>query len=122
MKRLMIVDDSSVIRKVAKHVLGNPDIAIVEAESGKRALALCAEHLPDVIVCDVTLPDMTFLEFITSVKDVAEGNMPKILVNHHEVNLPVIMKAKRAGASGFILKPFNRPTLLQSFEQSGLAA
>lgn len=122
MKRLMIVDDSNVIRKVAKHVLGKPDVAIVEAESGKQALKLCAEHLPDIIVCDVTLPDMTFLEFITNLKEVSGGQMPKILVNHHEVNLPVIMKAKRAGASGFILKPFNRPTLLQSFQQLGLAA
>lgn len=122
MKRLMIVDDSSVIRKVAKHVLGKPDVAIVEAGSGQEALSLCKEHMPDIIVCDVTLPDMMFIDFINSVKEMAEEAMPKIVVNHHEMNLPVIMKAKRAGAAGFLLKPFNRPTLLERFENLGLAA
>ncbi len=122
MKRLMIVDDSSVIRKVAKHVLGKPGLAIVEAETGKEAISLCKEHMPDIIVCDVTLPDMVFVDFINSVKELAGPKMPKILVNHHEMNLPVIMKAKRAGAAGFLLKPFNRPSLLERFEEYGLAA
>jgi two-component system chemotaxis response regulator CheY len=65
---------------------------------------------------------MIFLDFINSVKELAGSKMPKILVNHHEMSLPVIMKAKRAGASGFLLKPFNRPTLLEKFEAFGLAA
>lgn len=122
MKRLMIIDDSSVIRKVAKHVLSKPDLVVVEAASGKEALALCAEQMPDTILCDVSLVDMEVVHFIAEVKKIKGASQPQIVVNHHEVNLPVIMRAKRAGATGFILKPFNRPTLLKRFRELNMAA
>ena len=48
MKRCMIGDDSSVIRKVAKRILGGPDMVVVEAGGGREALAMCAADMPDI--------------------------------------------------------------------------
>ena len=48
MKRCMFVDDSSVIRKVAKRILGGSDMVVIEAASGLDALEMCAADMPDI--------------------------------------------------------------------------
>ena len=68
MKRCMFVDDSSVIRKVAKRILNGPDMLVIEAESGHVALDMCANDMPDIIVVDGSLTDMSVEEFIRNVR------------------------------------------------------
>lgn len=58
MKRCMFVADSGVTRKVAKRILGGPDLAVVEAANGSEALDMCVHDMPDIIVVDGVLPDM----------------------------------------------------------------
>src|SRR5690606_18180890 len=81
MKRCMFVDASSVIRKVAKRILGGPDLIVVEAESGASALDMCAAEMPDVIVVDGTLPDMQTAAFIRSVRSIETPVVPQILIS-----------------------------------------
>lgn len=116
MKTCLIVDDSAVIRKVAKRILSDMPFAIHEAEYGSDALMKCRNHLPDVIMLDHALPDMTAIEFIETMKRRAPQNMPSILLCTSEFDVVRIMKAKRAGAAGYVLKPFTRQTLLASFQ------
>ncbi len=59
MKRCLFVDDSAVIRKVAKRILGGPDLQIIEASTGFDAIAMCVGDMPDIIVVDGALPDMS---------------------------------------------------------------
>ena len=122
MKRCMIVDDSSVIRKVAKRILGGPDLMIVEAANGQEALSVCASDMPDVIVVDGTLPDMAADDFIRKAVAIESPTKPSIAICVTEVDLPTIMRAKRAGAKGYILKPFNRAQLIERFRQLHAAA
>lgn len=122
MKRCMIVDDSSVIRKVAKRILGSSDIVVIEAGSGGEALSLCAAEMPDAIMVDVSLPDMSADDFIRKAVAIECATPPSIAVCLSEVDIGTIMRAKRAGAKGYILKPFNRGQLLERFRQLQLAA
>ncbi|MCX7303793.1 MAG: response regulator [Hyphomicrobiales bacterium] len=115
MKRCLFVDDSAVIRKVAKRILGGPDLQIVEAATGFDAIALCSSEMPDIIVFDGALPDMTSVEFIRRVRGIESSVRPQIAICLTEVDLSAIMRAKRAGAQGYLLKPFNRPQLLDRF-------
>jgi two-component system chemotaxis response regulator CheY len=115
MKRCMFVDDSSVIRKVAKRILGGPDMLVVEASSGYEALEMCAADMPDIIVVDGDLPDISAEEFIRRVRAIETPIMPQIAICLLEVDLGRIMRAKRAGAQGYLLKPFNRAQLLERF-------
>ena len=115
MKRCMFVDDSSVIRKVAKRILNGPDMLVIEAESGHVALDMCANDMPDIIVVDGSLTDMSVEEFIRNVRTVPSPVKPQIAVSLVEVDIAAIMRAKRAGAQGYLLKPFNRPQLLDRF-------
>ncbi len=115
MKRCLFVDDSAVIRKVAKRILGGPDMQIMEASTGFDAIALCVGEMPDIIVVDSALPDMTSVEFIRRVRGIESPVKPQIAICLTEVDITAIMRAKRAGAQGYLLKPFNRPQLLDRF-------
>lgn len=122
MKRCMFVDDSSVIRKVAKRILGGSNLVIVEAESGGHAIAMCETEMPDIIVVDSQLPDMGVVEFIRLVRQIESRVKPQIAICLTEVDIGAIMRAKRAGAQGYILKPFTRPQLLERFRTLEQAA
>lgn len=115
MKRCMVVDDSSVIRKVAKRILGGSEMLVIEAENGQRAIEMCMADMPDIIVVDYALPDMTAAEVIRQIRAIESPIVAQIAICLTEVDIGAIMRAKRAGANGFILKPFNRGQLLERF-------
>lgn len=122
MKHCMFVDDSAVIRKVAKRILGGPDLQIIEASTGFDAIALCTSQMPEIIVVDGALPDMSAVEFIRRVRAIQSPIKPQIAICLTEVDIGAIMRAKRAGAQGYLLKPFNRPQLLDRFRNLQNAA
>lgn len=122
MKRCMFVDDSAVIRKVAKRILGGPELVVIEASTGFDAISMCVADMPEIIVVDGALPDMTAEEFIRRVRAIETPVKPQIAVCLTEVDVGAIMRAKRAGAQGYLLKPFNRPQLLDRFRNLQMAA
>jgi two-component system chemotaxis response regulator CheY len=73
--------------------------------------------MPDTIIVDSTLPDMTAAEFIREALARDTEEKPHIVLCLPEVDVAAIMRAKRAGAQGYLLKPFNRQQLLQRFQQ-----
>ncbi|MGX8012489.1 response regulator [Mesorhizobium sp. ORM8.1] len=122
MKRCLFVDDSSVIRKVAKRILGGSEMMVAEATSGAEAADICATDMPDVIVIDGGLADIQAVDLIRRIRAIEAPVKPQILVSLIEVDVAAIMRAKRAGAQGYLLKPFNRAQLLESFRFLKLAA
>lgn len=122
MKRCMFVDGSSVIRKVAKRILSSSDMMVVESGTGADALEMCATDMPDIIVIDGTLPDMQAADLIRQIRGVITPVAPQILISLVEVDIGAIMRAKRAGAQGYLLKPFNRSQLIERFRTLQIAA
>ncbi|PWK71529.1 response regulator [Aminobacter sp. AP02] len=122
MKRCLFVDDSSVIRKVAKRILNGPDLVVVEASTGAEGLDMCAYDMPEIIVVDGALEDMTPAEFIRRVRAMDGRIKPQIAICLTEVDIGAIMRAKRAGAQGYLLKPFTRPHLIDRFRAFDVAA
>ncbi|MCO5070509.1 MAG: response regulator [Rhizobiaceae bacterium] len=122
MKRCLFVDDSSVIRKVAKRILSGPEMFVIEASSGAEAIGICSGHMPDFILVDVGLPDMAADELVRALRSIPTDVAPRIAVCLTEMDVPAIMRSKRAGANGYLLKPFNRSQLLDKFEGLRAAA
>lgn len=122
MKRCMFIDDSSVIRKVAKRILSGSDMLVIEAARGFDAVEMCAADMPDIIVVDGALPDMQAEDVIRRVRAIESPIQPQILISLVEFDVASIMRAKRAGAQGYLLKPFNRPQLLECFRTLRIAA
>ncbi|MER8971736.1 MULTISPECIES: response regulator [unclassified Mesorhizobium] len=122
MKRCMFVDNSSVIRKVARRILGGSGMMVIEAASGYEAIEMCTVDMPDIIVVDGALPDMQAQDLIRRVRAMESPVVPQVLISLVEVDVGAIMRAKRAGAQGYLLKPFNRPQLLECFRALKIAA
>ena len=122
MKRCLFVDDSSVIRKVAKRILNSSELMVVEAANGAEGLDVCAYDMPEIIVVDGALEDITTVDFIRRVRAMPSPVKPQIAICLTEVDIGAIMRAKRAGAQGYLLKPFTRPQLLDRFRAFDVAA
>lgn len=122
MKRCLFVDDSSVIRRVAKRILSSPEMSVVEAATGAEGLDMCSFDMPDIIVVDGALEDMSAVDFIRRVRAMHGRVKPQIAICLTEVDVGAIMRAKRAGAQGYLLKPFTRPQLLDRFNAFSVAA
>jgi two-component system chemotaxis response regulator CheY len=76
MKTCLVVDDSSVIRKVARRILEGLDFQIVEAEDGEQALEACRKQLPEAILLDWNMPKMDGYEFLRSLQGNRRGEIP----------------------------------------------
>lgn len=113
MRRCLIVDDSQVIRKVVRRILSDEGFLVGEAASGAEALEICQEEMPEIILVDSLLPDVDSIDLIARIVSIEAEIAPAILYSTHQIQLSQIMKAKRAGAKGHILKPFVRQQLLE---------
>lgn len=122
MARCLIVDDSSVIRKVAKRILADSDMMVTDAGSGFEAIERSSHDMADVVIVDGSLPDMDSIELIRRLMSMPSDIRPHILLCLAELDLGAIMRAKRAGARGYMLKPFTRAQLLEQLRDLSLAA
>ena len=122
MNIFMIVDDSPVIRKVARRILEGMGYVVMEAVDGVDALDKCSQSMPDALIVDWDMPRMDGVEFINILNSRAEADRAKILFCTSEMMVTEMMKAKRAGCHGYILKPFTRDILQNGLKQIGFDA
>ncbi|MEM8794304.1 MAG: response regulator [Pseudomonadota bacterium] len=120
MKNCLVVDDSSVIRKVARRILEDLSFDITEAEDGEKALSACQATMPDAILLDWNMPVMDGLEFLSALRDMPNGDKPQVVFCTTENDVSHIAKAIRAGANEYIMKPFDREILQSKFQEVGL--
>lgn len=121
MKTCLVVDDSSVIRKVARRILEDMNFAVDEAADGQQALDKCRADMPDAIFLDWNMPVMDGLEFLKALRTEEGGNAPKVVFCTTENDVAHIAKAMRAGANEYIMKPFDREIVEAKFAEVGLA-
>ncbi|HVW56741.1 MAG TPA: response regulator [Rhizobiaceae bacterium] len=122
MKQCLIIDNSSVVRKVAKRILAKEGYLVLEASGGSEGLGFCRAEMPDMIILDAMVSDMTSTDFIAEALGIPSAAKPRILLCLVHLDVPAIMRAKRAGAVGYILKPFDRQQLLKRFREFEMAA
>ena len=122
MKTCLVVDDSKVIRKVARHILEALHFNVEEAGDGREALNRCeAGNLPDVILLDWNMPVMSGMEFLRSLRGAALPNRPKVVFCTTENDVAHIRAAIDAGADEYMMKPFDRDTLESKLQLVGVA-
>jgi two-component system chemotaxis response regulator CheY len=120
MKRCLVVDDSSVVRKVARRILEDLKFEIDEAEDGRQALDLCGRHMPDGILLDWNMPVMSGIEFLELLRRADGGSKPKVVFCTTENDMAHISRAIEAGANEYIMKPFDREILEDKLSAVGL--
>jgi two-component system chemotaxis response regulator CheY len=119
--KCLVVDDSAVIRKVARRILEGMNFTIMEAEDGSKALDVCSVAMPDAILLDWNMPVMDGYEFLKTLRKVQNGDKPKVVFCTTENDVAHIARAMHAGANEYIMKPFDRDILASKFREIGLA-
>ena len=113
MKQIMVVDDSPVIRKVARRILEGMRFQTSEAEDGRQALEACAFLMPDAIFVDGHMPVMDGFEFVKELRKMPGGAKPRVVFCMSENDVAQTARARHYGVDEFMLKPFDREILLQ---------
>ncbi len=121
MKSCLVVDDSRVIRKVACRILLDLGFETSEAEDGGTALEACRRHMPDMILLDWCMPNMTGIEFLRALRRERDGERPIVVFCTTENDVAHITEALGAGANEYIMKPFDRAIIQAKLVEVGLA-
>jgi two-component system, chemotaxis family, chemotaxis protein CheY len=120
MKTCLVVDDSSVIRKVARRILEGLEFQILEAENGEEAIETCKKQLPDAILLDWNMPKMDGYDFLRVLRRLPGGDGPKVVFCTTENDVAHIARALHAGANEYIMKPFDKDIVEAKFQEVGL--
>ncbi|MDB5643523.1 MAG: two-component system response regulator [Hyphomicrobiales bacterium] len=115
MTHVLIVDDSPIIRKVARHVLQTLGFETVEANDGQAGLDACSQTMPDAVLVDSNMPGMDGYEFLRRLRAMPDGRQPKVVFCTTEHDVGHIARAMRAGADDFMMKPFDRDMIAAKF-------
>lgn len=120
MKSCLVVDDSRVIRKVARQILEDLHFEIFEAVDGQEALTQCRAQMPDAILLDWNMPVMNGIEFLRHLRKEKGGDAPVVVFCTTENDINHITEAIQAGANEYIMKPFDREIIETKFVEAGL--
>jgi two-component system chemotaxis response regulator CheY len=112
-KKALTVDDSRTMREMVSFTLKGAGYEVVEAEDGKDALAKLTGNKVDVVITDLNMPNMNGFELIRALR--ADGNykFTPILMLTTEGDGSKKEEGKAAGATGWIVKPFNPEKLVE---------
>jgi len=116
----LIVDDSRIIRKVARRILEDLSFDVAEAADGAEALDYCQAAMPQVVLLDWQMPVMDGLAFLRRLRDLPEGRAPKVLFCSVETRADRIAEALSAGADEYVMKPFDGEILQAKLAEVGV--
>ncbi len=120
MKSCLVVDDSKVVRMVARRILQGLEFDIEEAADGKQALEACERKLPDAVLLDWNMPVMNGIEFLRALRQMPGGDAPIVVFCTTENDMQHIQEAISSGANEYIMKPFDSDIIATKFQQVGL--
>lgn len=125
--KILVVDDSAMMRKLILRALGGADLEVVEAADGVEALAMVQHHAGsiDLVICDMNMPNLNGLSLLRSLRSSHElRQIPFVIVTADESD-ERIQQALREGAAGVIGKPFlpeEMSALIHSHDSPGRRA
>lgn len=109
---IFVVDDDEFQRKLTAQILESEGYRISGAASGSEAIRLLSRASPDLVLLDYLMPDMNGLEMLARLKsDPRLGSIPVIMITGNSER-GIVLDSRRLGAADFLVKPFDRQTLL----------
>ncbi|WP_368298524.1 response regulator [Cytobacillus firmus] len=113
MARILIVDDAKFMRVTLSSILKKADHEIVgEGENGKEAVDLFVNLKPDLVMMDITMPEMSGLEAVREIK--RDNPNAKVIMCSAMGQQKVVVESIEAGAKDFIIKPFDEGRVLDA--------
>jgi two-component system, chemotaxis family, chemotaxis protein CheY len=119
-KRVLVVDDSALIRRMSRRMLENLNFEVYEAVNGSEAVEACERQAMDVILLDWNMPVMDGLTFLRQLRASSLLKQPKVIFCTTEHTPEKIELAIEAGADEFIMKPYDEEILHLKLRQVGV--
>ncbi|RTL62571.1 MAG: response regulator [Hyphomicrobiales bacterium] len=120
---ILTVDDSRTMRDMLMLALTDAGYRVVQAEDGVHGLEVLRNEMPQVVITDINMPRMDGFGFIENVRKSDKHRAVPILVLTTESDAEKKDRARRAGATGWIVKPFDPVKLVNAIRRvSGVAA
>jgi two-component system chemotaxis response regulator CheY len=116
----LVVDDSKVVRMVARKILEGLSFEIREAEDGRIALDACLKDMPDAVLADWKMPNMSGIELLRALRRLDAVRQPVVVLCSAYNDVIHIAEAIEAGADEYIMKPFDTDIIRSKFAQAGL--
>jgi len=116
----LVVDDSRIVRKVARRILEANGFDVTEAADGQQALDSCRANLPDCVLLDWNMPVMDGLTFLQTLRSEFGPDNPLVVFCTTENDMAHIETAMANGAQEYIMKPFDEDILTGKLAQVGL--
>jgi two-component system chemotaxis response regulator CheY len=116
----LVVDDSRVVRKVARRILEANGYTVAEAGDGQQALDACRAGLPDVVLLDWNMPVMDGITFLRLLRGEFGPDNPTVIFCTTENDMTHIEMAITSGAQEYIMKPFDEEILVGKLGQAGM--
>lgn len=116
-KRILIVDDSSFMRKMIKKILTENEYEVVgEAKNGLEAVTMYRQLKPDLVTMDITMPDMNGIKSLKAIRLIDPHARVIMLSAMGQKNF--LIEAIELGAVGFVTKPFTKDQILQAVQRA----
>jgi two-component system chemotaxis response regulator CheY len=112
MKKILAVDDSASMRQMVGFTLKKAGFEVVEAKNGSEALGIAKQQSFDAVISDVNMPVMDGITLIKELRTLPSYKFTPLLMLTTESGLDKKTEGKAAGATGWIVKPFNPDQLL----------
>lgn len=117
MAAILVVDDSTTMRQMVAFTLSSAGHSVTEAPDGAQALALARKQKFDLVITDVNMPGMNGIDLVQNLREVPDCKFIPILVLTTEAGAELKQKGRSAGATGWIVKPFNPEVLLDTLKK-----
>jgi two-component system, chemotaxis family, chemotaxis protein CheY len=116
-EKVLFVDDSISIREIVKYSLESDGYEVLLSDNGKNALKCFNGQEIALVLTDMHMPEMNGIELIKNIRKIEQYKKIPLLVLTTETQLEIIMEAKAAGATGWIIKPFVPSKLLETIRK-----
>lgn len=116
MKKILVVDDDRILRNVLKHSLEKRGYQVSIVSSGTDALRVFNQDVPDIIVSDVSMPEMDGFEFCRQLRSQPSGKLVPFIFLSAKSELEDKIQGHSIGADDYLTKPFEMKELLAKIE------
>jgi two-component system, chemotaxis family, chemotaxis protein CheY len=112
MRTILTVDDSTSMRQMVRATLQSAGYGVIEAADGQEALDYARTHSVDLVISDVNMPRMDGIRLVSELRTLPSYRLTPLLLLTTESSQEKKLEGKRAGATGWLVKPFNPAQLL----------
>ena len=117
MATILVVDDSASLRGMVVFTLQQQGFDVLEAEQGQQALDIAKAQRFDLVLADVNMPVMDGITFCTELRKLPSARFTPVLMLTTDNSAEMKLKGKQAGATGWLVKPFNPEKLISTIKR-----